>query len=232
MNNIPAQKRRRRLGVGRVTESKYKNPKPFAIFLCVLTIGLLSLSYSHDTRDSLMNPKSGVLLTQNVEVSPGFFAAESDYFRFFSQFYFYRTITGALVYASGLRLGLGRGMEEDFLAGRRFFAGGGTTVRGFGRYELGPVFPGTSLPAGGEGVVIINQTNLRSADIAADRLLPGVIAAIRFIRKMEIDNGGRETGIDRKQHGIGVVVSLGIAGDIANQRCPLRYGNLGIGDIK
>lgn len=122
-----------------------------------VTLGLLSLSFSRDTRDNLLDAKMGTLFSQNVEFSPGLFSSRSMYVRVFSQLYLYRKISENLVYASGLRVGIGSGLTGDPLAGKRFFAGGGTSVRGFGRFELGPKFEDTGLAKGGEGLVIINQ---------------------------------------------------------------------------
>jgi outer membrane protein insertion porin family len=39
----------------------------------------------------------------------------------------------------------------------RFFAGGGTTIRGFRKDELGPKDPSSNLPLGGDSVFILNQ---------------------------------------------------------------------------
>jgi len=73
-----------------------------------------------------------------------------------------------LVFATGVRVGLAGGLNgQNLIPGRtstnrinlgeRFFAGGGTTVRGFVQDGIGPrLFDGVS-PAGGDAVFILNN---------------------------------------------------------------------------
>ena len=62
-----------------------------------------------------------------------------------------------LVFASGWRLGLQKGFsEEGAVLTDRFYAGGGTTVRGFGQDELGPKLE-NGQPAGGNAVLVLNN---------------------------------------------------------------------------
>ena len=61
-----------------------------------------------------------------------------------------------IVLASALRIGLGRGFDQELIPSERFYAGGGTTVRGFAEDGLGGVdFFGD--PRGGNGMLILNQ---------------------------------------------------------------------------
>ena len=61
-----------------------------------------------------------------------------------------------IVLASAVRLGLGRGFDQDLIPSERFYAGGGTSVRGFAEDGLGGVdFFGD--PRGGNGMLILNQ---------------------------------------------------------------------------
>jgi outer membrane protein insertion porin family len=62
-----------------------------------------------------------------------------------------------LVFASGSRLGLQKGFSaEGAVLTDRFYAGGGTTVRGFKQDELGPKLP-NGQPAGGNAVLVLNE---------------------------------------------------------------------------
>jgi outer membrane protein insertion porin family len=59
------------------------------------------------------------------------------------------------VLASGARVGAARGFGQDLIPSEKFFAGGGTTVRGFAEDGLGRQ---DSLGAvGGNAMVIVNQ---------------------------------------------------------------------------
>ena len=58
--------------------------------------------------------------------------------------------------ASASRLGFGRGFDQDLIPSERFYAGGGTSVRGFAEDGLGEVdFFGD--PRGGNSMLILNQ---------------------------------------------------------------------------
>jgi outer membrane protein assembly factor BamA len=60
------------------------------------------------------------------------------------------------VYAGALRIGLAGGLGgQPLIQSERFFAGGGTTVRGFGQDEVGPKQDGT--PLGGNALFIMNN---------------------------------------------------------------------------
>jgi outer membrane protein insertion porin family len=61
------------------------------------------------------------------------------------------------VFATGSRLGLQTGFNpEGIVLTDRFFAGGGTTVRGFKQDSLGPALP-NGLHVGGNAVVVLNE---------------------------------------------------------------------------
>ena len=53
-------------------------------------------------------------------------------------------------------MGLGRGYGQDLISSERFYAGGGTSVRGFGEEAIGgrDVF---GMPIGGAGLIQFNQ---------------------------------------------------------------------------
>jgi outer membrane protein assembly factor BamA len=51
---------------------------------------------------------------------------------------------------------LGKGLGQEKLPGERFFAGGGSTIRGFGQSMVGPLDTAGS-PLGGEALFIFKQ---------------------------------------------------------------------------
>jgi hypothetical protein len=61
------------------------------------------------------------------------------------------------VFASGIRAGVQKGFnEQGAVLTDRFYAGGGTTVRGFRQDELGPKLS-SGQPAGGNAVLVLNE---------------------------------------------------------------------------
>jgi outer membrane protein insertion porin family len=62
-----------------------------------------------------------------------------------------------LIFATGSRLGMQKGFNSTgAVLTDRFFAGGGTTVRGFRQDELGPKLA-NGQPAGGNAVLVLNE---------------------------------------------------------------------------
>ncbi len=120
--------------------------------ICTLNVGL-----TWDTRDNILNPSRGMSLSQNIRYAPEFLGSDVRFIRYFGQYYTFRKLSNFLVYAFGLRLGLSKGWDQDIIPSERFFAGGGTTVRGFGKNEVGPEDPDTGLPVGGESLFVMNQ---------------------------------------------------------------------------
>jgi outer membrane protein assembly factor BamA len=76
--------------------------------------------------------------------------------KFTLQQFFYRPLSGRVVSASAVRIGVGRGFGQDLIPSERFFAGGGNTVRGYRDNALGPTdFFGD--PRGGHSFLVLNQ---------------------------------------------------------------------------
>ncbi len=120
-------------------------------------IGTLNVAFSRDTRDDILNAKRGMFLSQSLRYAPGFVGSKTPFIRYFGQFNIYQKPLDFLIYAASIRIGLGKGFNADLPMSERFFAGGGTTVRGFEKDELGPRDPSTDLPLGGDAVFILNQ---------------------------------------------------------------------------
>ena len=124
-------------------------------------VGTFNLAFTHDSRNDILNATRGIYLSNSLRYAPGFLGSDARYARYFGQFSTYRKLTDFLIYASSVRVGLGKGWGEELPLSERFFAGGGTTIRGFKKDELGPRDPDTNLPLGGDAVFILNQ-ELRS----------------------------------------------------------------------
>jgi outer membrane protein insertion porin family len=131
---------------------------------------------SRDTRDDLVEPQGGSLLSVDGTAAARVIGSEVGYVKGFFQGFVYRNLGAPrLVFAGGARLGLARGFPRpaeltdadgrtitvivrDLPASERFFAGGGTTVRGYAADTVG--VPETITPAGfpigGDATVILN----------------------------------------------------------------------------
>ena len=134
-------------------------------------IGGLIGQLGYDRSNSLLNPTEGFRLTARVNPEASLRDGSEFYLRTQLDGSYYQPFGDSFVLAGRVRLGSIFGIERDALApSRRFYAGGGGSVRGFGFQQLGPritvanpdfdpleddpeeVSPTLSLPVGGRGL--------------------------------------------------------------------------------
>ncbi len=126
----------------------------------------LSLEVAEDRRDFILDPGSGHLFQAGAEHAGGILGGQADFTRWTLGLTGYAPLSGGLVWARRLRAGyihpyrLSR--SQSALAsvplGERFFAGGGSSVRGYEDESLGPRRDGQS--EGGLVQLLLN-TELR-----------------------------------------------------------------------
>lgn len=130
-------------------------------------LSMLSGALSHDTRDDLLAPQHGTLLSVDATLASRALGSEVGFAKLFLQGFFYRRLGRRnLVLAGGARIGVARALErvvdgtlvQDLPASERFYAGGDTTVRGFARDSLGrpETLTANGFPRGGDAEVILN----------------------------------------------------------------------------
>jgi len=89
--------------------------------------------------------------------APNILGTEAPYAKIFAQYSFYRKAWRGVYWASNIRLGAITEVGLDFPANRLFYAGGGTSLRGFEQDRVGPIDPVTGLPTGGRFIVLLNE---------------------------------------------------------------------------
>ncbi len=119
-------------------------------------------SIFEDERDSVANPTRGRFWNVTLQAGPKWLGSDVDFYRFYSQIFYFYPLGRKLVWASSYRLGLTARGESDvlFVIDDRFKAGGPNSVRGFEHNSLGPKieFPNGDVAfVGGQAVVIMNQ---------------------------------------------------------------------------
>ena len=120
-------------------------------------IGRVSASLAYDSRDNFLNPTKGRFLYQTLEYGDKFLGSQFRYVRSFGQASFYFRLSPVFLLASAARLGIESGFGQGLPLSLRFFAGGSTTVRGYGFHELGPKDPVTGAAVGGEAMLVLNE---------------------------------------------------------------------------
>jgi len=113
-------------------------------------ISRFNVSVTRDTRDDILNATRGKFFANSFELAPPGLGTTFKYVKNFAQYFTYRKIRKNLVWASGYRAGLAKGLgSPDLVPAEQFLAGGGTTLRGFRQDQL-------SLEPG-NGLLVVNQ---------------------------------------------------------------------------
>jgi translocation and assembly module TamA len=115
----------------------------------VYFIGALPLFVGWDKSDNLLNPTRGFRVKANLSPETSVRGAIRPYARAMVEGTAYYPVGQSIVVAGRARFGTIQGIDRDALApSRRYYAGGGGSVRGFGYQELGPRAP-DGRPVGG-----------------------------------------------------------------------------------
>ena len=119
-------------------------------------VARLTGTYAWDKRNDPIAPQDGWFHSSGVELATKTLGSDLRFVRYLAQQHYYRHVHRRLVLASAARLGFARGFEQDLIPSERFYAGGGTSVRGFVEDGLGTLdFFGDA--RGGNSMLILNQ---------------------------------------------------------------------------
>jgi len=124
-----------------------------------------AFTWIRDTRDSPLDAHRGTYLSAQEFLSADAFGAQANFNRLdLSNSSYYGFDKGRFVLARNTRYGQERAFgslaEELIPLPERLYAGGATSLRGFGSNQAGPRDPETGFPIGGAGA-LINSTELR-----------------------------------------------------------------------
>ncbi|GAC1431707.1 MAG: hypothetical protein NVS9B5_02930 [Terriglobales bacterium] len=134
-------------------------------------LSYFSSTLIHDTRDKPLDSHSGFYQTLDLRIVPAALGSSVNFSRMLGQFAYYKPVH-SLVLANSVRLGLAKPFfGSDVPTSQRFFAGGGTTLRGFPINEAGPQrlvhfcpagtsstnCPEITVPVGGDQLFILNS---------------------------------------------------------------------------
>jgi outer membrane protein assembly complex protein YaeT len=132
--------------------------------------GIISAAISRDSRDDFLDARKGSFASNTFGVAPTWLGSNYAYTSYFGQYsrYFplirpkpsilgFEPKRSPLVFATQVRLGLLRGTSFSNVAPtERYFAGGGTSIRGFPQDSVSPV-NAVGVPIGGDALFILNN---------------------------------------------------------------------------
>ena len=112
-------------------------------------IGALPTTLSYDGSDDLLNPTKGFRLSGRLSPEISLEGSAFGYARMQVDASAYQSVASSVVLAGRIRLGTIAGAPRDAIApSRRFYAGGGASVRGYSYQSIGPRDPNND-PIGG-----------------------------------------------------------------------------------
>jgi len=118
-------------------------------------------SWVRDHRNSPSDPSRGDFETVTVDLAMKPIGSSANFLRVYLQNSTYIPIGRRLVFARSTRFGVqtpyGHSLSGDIPLPERFYAGGGTSLRGFALNQAGPRDPITGYPIGGQAELIFNQ---------------------------------------------------------------------------
>ena len=149
------------------TFDKEPNPDDLIPFDITLPVARLVGTLTRDTRDHVLDATRGSFTSHGFEFASKKLGSDLAFLKYYGQYFHYRPLSdpkelprgqeSRFVYAGGLRLGLIKALGgQDVIRSERFFAGGGTTLRGFKQNGVGPK-DDIGVPAGGEAVFLVNN---------------------------------------------------------------------------
>jgi outer membrane protein insertion porin family len=118
-------------------------------------------TYVRDRRDNPADAKRGMFNSVDMSVAAKSFGSSASFFRAVYQNSSFYPFGRAFVFARSVRFGVEETLdgtaEMDVPLPERLFAGGGSTLRGFGLNQAGPRDPVTGFPIGGLALLAFNQ---------------------------------------------------------------------------
>ena len=145
-----------------------REPNPDFPFDITRRIAPLTATLTRETRDDLLDPTRGSFTAHAGAWGAGALGSQLRYLKYLGQYSRYfplsepvaipwtRQRKSRLVFATSARVGVAGGLGgQELVPSERFFAGGGTTVRGFRQDGVGPQLG--DLAVGGDALLILNN---------------------------------------------------------------------------
>lgn len=156
------------------------NPEEIPLLSQPTLVSGLGLTYARDHRDNPADPQHGTFNTADVSVASTKLGSSASFFRGFFQNSSFTSLGRDFVFARSARFGVEvpfanttegntpfnpsectsttpPPIQEVIPLPERFFAGGGTSIRGFGLNQAGPRDPCSGFPVGGLAILALNQ---------------------------------------------------------------------------
>jgi outer membrane protein insertion porin family len=136
-------------------------PQEIPLFSQPTLVSEVGATWLRERRDNPADATHGDFNNADFSVAMKALGSSANFTRVFLQNSSYHPFGRSFVFARSARFGwqrtFGGSVATDIPLPERFFAGGGTTLRGFGLNQAGPRDPQTGFPIGGLSMIILNQ---------------------------------------------------------------------------
>ena len=153
--------------------STHISPEEIPLFNAPTLVSQFGLGWSRDARDNPADATKGNFNSADVSVADTKIGSSASFLRFYYQNSTYHPIKRRFSFARSIRVGILLPYREtvsltfpapttlplptEIPLPERFFAGGGTSLRGFALNQAGPRDSVTGFPVGGQALLILNQ---------------------------------------------------------------------------
>ncbi len=148
-------------------------PEEIPLFQQPTLVSQFGISWVRDTRDNPAGASKGTLNSADFGIADTGIGSSASFLHFLYQNSSYYPIKRRFSFARSIRIGVltpyrdtvsltfpaptGSDLPQVIPLPERFFAGGGTSLRGFALNQAGPRDSNTGFPVGGQAMLILNQ---------------------------------------------------------------------------
>jgi outer membrane protein insertion porin family len=148
-------------------------PEEIPLFQQPTLVSEFGVTWLRDSRDNPADASKGTFNSADFDVADTYFGSSASFLRLFLQNSTYHPIKRRFSFARSIRLGILAPYRDTVSLSfpapttpplptviplpERFFAGGGTSLRGFALNQAGPRDSVTGFPVGGQAMLILNQ---------------------------------------------------------------------------
>ena len=160
-------------------------------------LSALMVDFGRNTTENLLDARQGYMATVHLEQAGRWLGADFDYYEFTTEGRYYVALGDRAVIAVRGRAGTidSWGPEDQLVPFfKRYFLGGATNLRGWGRYEVAPL-SGAGLPLGGHSFMNFS-TELRVPVV-------GKLGAVLFVDGGNVWSDSWDFNLDHMRYDVG-----------------------------
>lgn len=136
-------------------------PEQIPLFSQPTLVSEFGTSWVRDRRDNPADATRGMFNSLDFSLAEKAIGSSASFTRIYFENSSFHRLGSKLVFARATRFGwqqtIGNTLSTEIPLPERFFAGGDSSLRGFGLNEAGPRDPVTGFPVGGQALLLFNQ---------------------------------------------------------------------------